>query len=121
MSPELLLAFAVFAFVSAATPGPDSLRLLGSGRRVGLWRTMPIVLGINFGLSVLLVSVGYGLGQMFERFPAAQLGLKIAGAAYFLYLAAALPRSGRTAQKAGRSAPGSGPAPSFSSSTQRHG
>lgn len=97
------MAFAVFAFVSAATPGPNNLLLIGSGLRVGLWRTMPFVLGINFGFSVLLVSVGYGLGQMFERFPAAQLGLKIVGTAYFLYLAGALLRSGRAEQKAGRS------------------
>lgn len=40
MSLEILTAFAAFAFVSAATPGPNNLLLLGSGLRVGLWRTM---------------------------------------------------------------------------------
>jgi len=100
MSLEILTAFAAFAFVSAATPGPNNLLLLGSGLRVGLWRTMPFVVGINFGFSVLLVSVGYGLGQLFERFPAAQLSLKIVGTGYFLYLAATLLRSGKTERKA---------------------
>lgn len=100
MSLEALLAFAVFAFVSAATPGPNKLLLLGSGLRVGQWRTIPFVVGINFGFSVLLVGVGYGLGQLFERAPSAQLGLKIVGTAYFLWLAATLLRSGRAERSA---------------------
>ena len=102
MNLEILTAFAVFAFVSAATPGPNNLLLLGSGLRVGLWRTMPLVVGINFGFSLLLVSVGYGLGQLFERFPAAQMSLKIVGTGYFLYLATKLLRSGGTGREAGR-------------------
>lgn len=96
MSLEVLIAFAVFAFASAATPGPNNLILLGLGLRVGVWRTIPFVVGINFGFSVLLVSVAYGLGQLFERAPGAQLSLKIVGTGYFLYLAATLLRSGKT-------------------------
>lgn len=102
MSVDVLLALAVFAFVSAATPGPNNLLLLGSGLHVGLWRTMPFVVGINFGFSVLLVSVSYGLGTMFERFPAAHLSLKIIGTGHFLYLAASLLRDGKAKQEAGR-------------------
>ncbi|WP_299794457.1 LysE family translocator [uncultured Marivita sp.] len=102
MSVDVLLAFAVFAFVSAATPGPNNLLILGSGLRVGLWRTMPFVVGINFGFSVLLVSVSYGLGTMFERFPAAHLSLKVIGTGYFLYLAASLLRGGKAKREAER-------------------
>jgi threonine/homoserine/homoserine lactone efflux protein len=95
MSLEIWTAFAVFAFVAAATPGPNNLLLLASGLLVGLWRTMPFILGIGVGFSALLVAVGYGLGQVFERFPAVQLAFKIVGTAYFLYLAWTLVRAGR--------------------------
>ena len=87
MSFEVLIAVAVFAFVSAATPGPNNLLLLASGLRVGLWRTIPFVIGINLGFSILLASIGFGLGQLFEIFHAAQLILKIVGTGYFFYLA----------------------------------
>lgn len=99
MSLEVLMAFALFALVSAATPGPNNLLLLGSGLRVGLWRSMPFVLGINFGFSVLLVGVGSGLGQVFEQSPTAHMGLKVVGTGYFLYLAATLLWSGKTARE----------------------
>lgn len=100
MTSELWFAFAIYAFVSAATPGPNNLLLLASGLRVGLWRTMPFVLGISVGFSALLIAVGYGLGQIFERFPIAQLTLRIVGTAYFLWLAWTLLSAGR-AGKAG--------------------
>ena len=62
MSLEILTAFAAFAFVSAATPGPNNLLLLGSGLRVGLWRTMPFVVesisGFRFCLSVSVTVSG---------------------------------------------------------------
>lgn len=95
MSVEVWTAFAVFAFVAAATPGPNNLLLLTSGLRVGLWRTMPFIFGISVGFSALLVAVGYGLGQLFERFPAVQLAFKAVGTAYFLYLAWTLLRPSR--------------------------
>ncbi|WP_227287691.1 LysE family translocator [Boseongicola sp. H5] len=102
MSAEIWAAFALFAFVAAATPGPNNLLLLGSGLRVGVWRTLPFIVGISIGFSTLLVAVGYGLGQMFERFPALQVGLQIVGTAYFVYLAWTLFRSGRADNEGNR-------------------
>lgn len=79
--------FAVFAFVAAATPGPNNLLLLTSGLRVGLWHTMPFIVGISVGFSTLLIATGFGLGQLFEQYAPLHLALKILGTAYFLYLA----------------------------------
>ena len=99
MSIEVWTAFAVFAFVAAATPGPNNLLLLASGLRVGLWRTLPFVAGISVGFSALLVAVGYGLGQIFEQFPVVQLAFKVVGTGYFLYLAWTLLRAARASDR----------------------
>jgi threonine/homoserine/homoserine lactone efflux protein len=93
-SLEIWAPFAVFAFVAAATPGPNNLLLLTSGLRVGLWRTVPFIIGISVGFSILLVATGYGLGRMFERFPLLHPALKILGTGYFLVLAWSLLRPG---------------------------
>lgn len=95
---ETWAPFAVFAFVTAATPGPNNLLLLTSGLRVGLWRTMPFVVGISVGFSTLLIATGLGLGQMFERYALLHLALKVLGTAYFLFLAWTLLRA-TTAQE----------------------
>ncbi len=103
MSFEVLVSIAIFAFASAATPGPNNLLLLASGLRVGLLRTLPFAFGINFGFSVLLVSIGYGLGRLFEIYHSAQLVLKLVGTFYFLYLAwTLLIKSSATGNKTAR-------------------
>jgi threonine/homoserine/homoserine lactone efflux protein len=84
---EIWVPFALFAFVAAATPGPNNLLLLTSGLRVGLLRTLPFIFGISAGFSTLFLATGYGLGQLFDRFPALHLSLKVLGTGYFLYLA----------------------------------
>jgi threonine/homoserine/homoserine lactone efflux protein len=94
MTLDLWLAFALFAFVGAGTPGPNNLILLASGLQVGVRRTLPFVVGINLGFSGLLVAAGLGLAQLFIAVPEAQLGLQLAGTAYMLWLALGLLRAG---------------------------
>ncbi|MBM7059297.1 LysE family translocator [Pseudomonas sp. UL073] len=94
MSLELLLAFALFAFVTSVTPGPNNMMLLASGVNFGVRRSVPHMLGISIGFMVLVVAVGLGLGQLFERFPPAYTALRYLGAAYLLYLAWKIARSG---------------------------
>ena len=93
---DTLAPFALFAFVSAATPGQNNLLLLTSGLRVGLWRSIPFIVGISVGFSALLFATGYGLGQIFESFPAVQLALKVLGSIYFVALAWTLVSSQET-------------------------
>ena len=94
MPPELLIAFALFAFVGAATPGPNNLILISSGLQVGLRRSLPFVVGINLGFSVLLVAAGLGVAQVVLALPELRLGLQLAGTAYMLWLALTLLRAG---------------------------
>ena len=87
MPLETFLALLVYAFVTSITPGPNNFMLLASGVNFGIARTIPHMLGISIGFFVLLLAVGFGLGAMLTAFPALHTALKIAGAAYLLYLA----------------------------------
>jgi threonine/homoserine/homoserine lactone efflux protein len=87
MSTDLILALLLFAFVTSITPGPNNLMLLASGVNFGFVRTIPHMLGIGGGFLSLLLAVGLGLGAALAAYPALDTALKIAGAAYMLYLA----------------------------------
>ena len=94
MTPELLIAFILFAFVTSVTPGPNNMMLLASGVNFGVRRSVPHMLGISLGFMVLVAAVGLGLGQLFEQFPPLYTTLRYAGAAYLLYLAWKIAGSG---------------------------
>ncbi|HZX51850.1 MAG TPA: LysE family translocator [Pseudomonas sp.] len=94
MTAELLIAFIAFAFVTSVTPGPNNMMLLASGVNFGLRRSLPHMFGISLGFMLLVASVGLGLGQLFEQVPLLHNLLRYLGAAYLLYLAWKIARSG---------------------------
>lgn len=102
-----LLALAGFAFVTSVTPGPNNLMLLASGTHFGWRRSLPHLLGISVGFGVMLILVGLGLGEVFNRVPALHGVLKWVSLAYLLYLAARV----ATAAPPTADAPGNGSRP----------
>lgn len=87
MSTEIFATLVIFAFVTSITPGPNNFMLLASGVNFGFKRTVPHMLGIGGGFFVLLLAVGFGFGELLERFPVLFPSLKFAGGAYLLLLA----------------------------------
>ena len=87
MTLEILFALSAYALVSSITPGPNNLMLMASGANFGFARTIPHMLGISIGFLVLVVLVGIGLAQIFERFPISHTVLKVVSVIYLLYLA----------------------------------
>lgn len=87
MTAQLLLAFALFAFATAGTPGPNNMMLLASGANFGFRRTVLHILGISVGLGVMVVAMGLGLGGVFKAWPVLHDMLKWVGGAYMLWLA----------------------------------
>ncbi|TNF64373.1 MAG: LysE family translocator [Rhodobacteraceae bacterium] len=87
MSPDILAALCAFAFVSSITPGPNNLMLMASGANFGFRRTIPHMLGIGIGFSVMILLVGAGLIRLFDAFPLTHTILKAASIAYLLFLA----------------------------------
>ncbi|MEZ5673808.1 Threonine/homoserine/homoserine lactone efflux protein [Thalassovita litoralis] len=87
MNTDLLSALAAFAFVTSITPGPNNLMLMTSGANYGFRRTIPHMLGVGIGFTVMVVIVGLGLMQVFDAVPITHTILKYAGMAYLLWLA----------------------------------
>ncbi len=101
LSLDLLLAFALFAFVTSVTPGPNNMMLLASGVNFGFNRTVPHMLGICCGFFSLVLAVGLGLGAAFQAYPLLYTILRYVGAAYLLYLAWKIATSGPASDAVG--------------------
>ncbi|WP_158771409.1 LysE family translocator [Paraglaciecola sp. L1A13] len=87
MTFEILSALILFAFVSSITPGPNNLMLMASGANYGVKRTLPHMLGVASGFTLMVVLVGLGIMQLFDMFPITYHILKIVSVSYLLYLA----------------------------------
>ncbi len=87
MTHDILLALVAFAFVSSITPGPNNLMLMASGANFGFRRTIPHMLGIGLGFTFMVLLVGAGLVQVFDRFPVSYTVLRGVSVLYLLYLA----------------------------------
>ncbi|WP_329184766.1 LysE family translocator [Actinacidiphila glaucinigra] len=86
VSFDRLAAFALVSLVLVVIPGPSVLfvigRALAHGRRVALTS----VAGNTLGSYVLVVAVALGVGPVVERSALLFAALKLAGAAYLVYL-----------------------------------
>ncbi len=87
--PDLstLLVFAGAAFLLSATPGPDMLlivsRTLAGGPRAGF----VCLAGVELGCYVHAIAAALGLTGLIAVFPAIYDAVRLAGAAYLLWLA----------------------------------
>ncbi|KVL30633.1 LysE family translocator [Burkholderia sp. MSMB1835] len=84
----------LFALVTSITPGPNNTMLLASGVNFGFRRTVPHLFGISIGVAILMLCVGFGLGEAFKRLPLLYTILEAASVAYLLYLAWRIGTSG---------------------------
>ena len=82
-----ILSMMMFALVTSITPGPNNMMLLASGVNFGWRATLPHLVGVTGGLTLLLVLSGLGLQSVFASHPQVHLWMKWVGAAYLLYLA----------------------------------
>ena len=87
MSTELFAALFAFAFVSSVTPGPNNLMLMASGANFGFKRTIPHMLGVGIGFTLMVVLVGAGLMQLFDLYPVSYDVLRVVCVIYLSYLA----------------------------------
>ena len=87
MTYELVLGLALFALASSITPGPNNLMLMASGANFGFRRTIPHMLGVGLGFTIMVLLVGVGLVQVFNAVPVSYQVLKVVSVVYLLYLA----------------------------------
>jgi threonine/homoserine/homoserine lactone efflux protein len=85
-----------YCLVMGMTPGPNNLMLAASGMNFGLRRTLPHIVGVFVGFSVLVFCTGLGIGRLYEALPALQTALRWLGAGFLLYLAWRIAGASRT-------------------------
>jgi threonine/homoserine/homoserine lactone efflux protein len=78
--------FAAVAFAIIVVPGPSVLFVIGRGVAFGRRVALTTVLGNEAGLSVQVAAVALGLGTVVERSIAVFTILRLAGAAYLVFL-----------------------------------
>lgn len=96
ISHDLLWSMALFAFVTSITPGPNNLMLLASGLNYGVKKTFPHIAGIACGFTLMLIVVGFGVGELIYAVPSIYMVIKVLGFIYMLYLAWAIATSQST-------------------------
>jgi threonine/homoserine/homoserine lactone efflux protein len=89
-----VFALTSFAFVSSITPGPNNLMLLASGANHGFRRTLPHMMGVAIGFTLMVAVVGLGVAQVFISHPVARRGLAVVSVIYMIWLAWKIARSG---------------------------
>ncbi len=99
LQPELAGAFFLASLVLALAPGPDNIFVLTQSALYGGRAGLATTLGLITGLCGHTALVALGLAALLLGSPAAFTALKIAGAAYLLYLAWGALRSGACAAR----------------------
>src|SRR4051812_12526340 len=83
---EHLLAFVITAFVVIAIPGPSVLFVVSRALVLGRSGALATVLGNSLGEYVQVMAVAFGVGAVVERSLVLFTVIKIAGAAYLVFL-----------------------------------
>ncbi|MCX4967531.1 LysE family translocator [Streptomyces sp. NBC_00654] len=86
VSAERLLAFAAMSFLLIVIPGPSVLFVIGRALAQGRRAALTTVVGNTMGAYVLILAVALGIGSIVERSVLVFTVLKLAGAAYLVYL-----------------------------------
>ncbi|MCL2541898.1 MAG: LysE family translocator [Nocardioidaceae bacterium] len=81
-----LLGFGLAAFVVIVIPGPSVLFAVGRAISYGPRVALATVIGNSTGLAVIMCLVIAGLGAIVARSDAVFVAIKLAGAAYLVYL-----------------------------------
>jgi threonine/homoserine/homoserine lactone efflux protein len=80
------IAFLVASFLFIQVPGPSLLFMLGRALTVSLRDALISVVGNGLGITVQVLLVAIGLGAVVAASATAYTALKVAGAAYVIYL-----------------------------------
>lgn len=83
---ELTPALILFCLISTITPGPNNILLAHSGANFGIRKTLPHVIGIRFGMTILHVIILLGLGELFKAWPYMHKICTFIATGYIIYM-----------------------------------
>ena len=86
MYPQLIpLIF--FSIAAAFTPGPNNIIGSYSGFNFGIKKSIPLILGVTFGYTILITLAAGGLSVIFNVYPILKTIIKAVGSIFLIYLA----------------------------------
>ncbi|WP_438816507.1 LysE family translocator [Taklimakanibacter deserti] len=91
---DQLLPLILFALVATVTPGGATTLATASGAHFGYRRSLPLMVGIAFGLASMAAAAAIGLASLLIAVPSLQLAMKTIGTLYLLWLAWRIAMSG---------------------------
>ena len=77
----------LFTVVAAYTPGPNNFLASHSGFNFGFKKSIPLILGVAFGWTTLIVLLELGLILVFKQYSIIQKIIQIVGTLFVVYLA----------------------------------
>ena len=81
------LPLILFGIATAFSPGPNNIMSSYSGFNFGFKKTIPLMLGVIFGWTTLLILMASGLIIIFQQYLFLQNIIKILGTVFLIYLA----------------------------------
>lgn len=84
--PSHVLAFALLSFILIVIPGPNLLFVVSRSLTLGRAAGVGTAVGGQIGVYAQVAAVAFGIGAIVERSMAVFTVIKLAGAAYLLYL-----------------------------------
>ena len=82
-----LLPLIFFSVAAAFTPGPNNIIGSYSGFNFGIKKSIPLILGVTFGYTLLISLSATGLNIVFNAYPILKNIIKIIGSIFLVYLA----------------------------------
>ncbi len=76
-----------FSIAAAFTPGPNNIIGSYSGFNFGIKKSIPLILGVTCGYTILIILAAGGLNIVFNAYPLLKNVIKILGSLFLIYLA----------------------------------
>ena len=86
MHPELFLLIGISCSLGY-TPGPNNAVASFSGFNFGIKKTIPLILGVWLGYSILVILINFVLISTFIKYPIIQEVIRVLGTLFLFYLA----------------------------------
>ena len=86
MHPELLLLIGI-SLSLGFTPGPNNAVASFSGFNFGIKKTIPLILGVWLGYTIVVILINFVLISSFIKYPIIQNVIRLLGTFFLLYLA----------------------------------
>ena len=86
MHPELFLLIGISCSLGF-TPGPNNIVASFSGFNFGIKKTIPLIIGVWLGYTILVILINFVLISTFTKYPVIQEVIRLLGTLFLLYLA----------------------------------